>query len=103
MRYLLTTIGRPVPPSQENLLLAEGYRGRETGADMHFGLHALGIGTGASTGVIRAVSSAAEAAGFATLWAGEHVVMVDAPVRATRTPGTERSRSPPTPTGWIRY
>ena len=46
---------------------------------MHFGLHALGIGTGARPEIIRAVSSAAEAAGFATLWAGEHVVMVDEP------------------------
>ena len=46
---------------------------------MRFGLHALGIGTGARPEIIRAVSSAAEAAGFATLWAGEHVVMVDEP------------------------
>jgi probable F420-dependent oxidoreductase len=41
------------------------------------GLHALGIGTGAQRAVIDAVSRAAEALGFATLWAGEHVVMVD--------------------------
>ncbi len=46
---------------------------------MRFGLHALGIGTGARPDVIRAVSVAAEASGFATLWAGEHVVMVDEP------------------------
>jgi probable F420-dependent oxidoreductase len=46
---------------------------------MRFGLHALGIGTGARPEIIRAVSGAAEAAGFATLWAGEHVVMVDQP------------------------
>jgi probable F420-dependent oxidoreductase len=44
---------------------------------MRFGLHALGIGTGARPEIIRAVSVAAEASGFATLWAGEHVVMVD--------------------------
>jgi probable F420-dependent oxidoreductase len=46
---------------------------------MRFGLHALGIGTGARPEVIRAVSAAAEASGFATLWSGEHVVMVDRP------------------------
>lgn len=44
---------------------------------MRFGLHALGIGPGARREVIDAVASAAENAGFATLWAGEHVVMVD--------------------------
>jgi probable F420-dependent oxidoreductase len=43
------------------------------------GLHALGIGTGAGRAVIDAVASAAEVCGFATLWAGEHVVMVDKP------------------------
>lgn len=41
------------------------------------GLHALGIGPGARPEVISAVARAAEAAGFATLWVGEHVVMVD--------------------------
>ncbi len=46
---------------------------------MRVGLHALGIGTGARPEVIRAVAVAAEAAGFATLWSGEHVVMVDRP------------------------
>ena len=44
------------------------------------GLHALGIGAGARPDVIVAVARAAEAAGFARLWAGEHVVMVDRPV-----------------------
>jgi probable F420-dependent oxidoreductase len=44
---------------------------------MRLGLHALGIGTGARREVIDAVATGAEAAGFATLWAGEHVVMVD--------------------------
>ena len=44
---------------------------------MRLGLHALGIGPGAGREVIDAVASAAEAEGFATLWAGEHVVMVD--------------------------
>lgn len=44
---------------------------------MKVGLHALGIGAGARRDVIDAVAAAAEARGFATLWAGEHVVMVD--------------------------
>ena len=44
---------------------------------MRLGLHALGIGTGANRAVIDAVAPAAERAGFATLWSGEHVVMVD--------------------------
>jgi probable F420-dependent oxidoreductase len=43
------------------------------------GLHALGIGDGARPEIIRAVAVAAEASGFATLWSGEHVVMVDRP------------------------
>src|SRR4051794_3481400 len=46
---------------------------------MRLGLHALGIGSGARREVIDAVAAGAEAAGFATLWAGEHVVMVDEP------------------------
>jgi probable F420-dependent oxidoreductase len=46
---------------------------------MHVGLHALGIGAGAERAVIDAVAKAAETHGFATLWAGEHVVMVDDP------------------------
>ena len=51
------------------------------------GLHALGIGTGAERTVIDAVAAAAERAGFATLWAGEHVVMVDE--AASRYPYTD--------------
>ena len=46
---------------------------------MQIGLHALGIGPGADPGVIGAVGRTAERCGFATLWAGEHVVMVDRP------------------------
>lgn len=46
---------------------------------MRLGLHALGIGAGAHPDVIRAVATAAEAGGFATLWWGEHVVLVDQP------------------------
>ncbi|MDH6243955.1 LLM class F420-dependent oxidoreductase [Mycobacterium sp. OTB74] len=44
---------------------------------MHLGLHALGIAAGSDRRVIEAVSKAAEHHGFATLWAGEHVAMVD--------------------------
>jgi probable F420-dependent oxidoreductase len=43
------------------------------------GLHSLGIGAGAQRTVIDAVAAAAERSGFATLWVGEHVVMVDEP------------------------
>jgi probable F420-dependent oxidoreductase len=46
---------------------------------MRVGLHALGIGAGARPDVIRAVAIAAETVGFATLWVGEHVVLVDQP------------------------
>jgi probable F420-dependent oxidoreductase len=44
---------------------------------MRLGLHALGIGAGSTRAVIDAVAVAAEQSGFATLWSGEHVVMVD--------------------------
>jgi probable F420-dependent oxidoreductase len=47
---------------------------------VRLGLHALGIGAGADRAVIDAVASTADGCGFATLWAGEHVVMVDRPV-----------------------
>jgi probable F420-dependent oxidoreductase len=47
---------------------------------VRLGLHALGIGVGARRAVIDAIAVAAEQYGFATLWAGEHVVMVDQPV-----------------------
>lgn len=46
---------------------------------VQIGLHALGIGSGADPDVIEAVARHAEAAGFSTLWSGEHVVMVDRP------------------------
>ena len=46
---------------------------------MRAGLHALGIGNGARPEIIQAVAVAAEASGFATLWSGEHVVLVDQP------------------------
>lgn len=53
---------------------------------MRVGLHALGIGTGARSDIIAAVARRAEERGFATLWSGEHVVMVDDP--ASRYPYT---------------
>ncbi len=46
---------------------------------MRIGLHALGIGSGADPVVVAAVARSAERAGFATLWWGEHVVMIDRP------------------------
>ncbi len=46
---------------------------------LKLGLHALGIGAGARREIIDAVATAAERSGFSTLWAGEHVVMVDEP------------------------
>jgi probable F420-dependent oxidoreductase len=46
---------------------------------VRIGLHALGIGPGADPAVVEAVARAADAAGFSTLWSGEHVVMVDRP------------------------
>jgi probable F420-dependent oxidoreductase len=58
---------------------------------MEIGLHALGIGTGASREAIDLVAATAEASGFATLWAGEHVIAVE----------TSTSRYPYSPTGRI--
>lgn len=47
---------------------------------VRLGLHAIGIGAGARRSTIQVVARTAEACGFATLWAGEHVVMVDQPL-----------------------
>lgn len=44
---------------------------------IRLGLHGLGIAAGAQRTVIDAVAATAERSGFATLWVGEHVVMVD--------------------------
>jgi probable F420-dependent oxidoreductase len=63
-------------------------------------LHALGIGTGSDRTVIDAVAAAAERAGFATLWAGEHVVMVDE--SASRYPYTDDGRiAVPADADWL--
>lgn len=67
---------------------------------VQLGLHALGIGTGATRAVIDAVAIAAERYGFATLWAGEHVVMVDEP--ASRYPYSANGRiAVPTTADWV--
>ena len=62
---------------------------------MDIGLHALGIGTGANRDVIDSVAATAEAAGFATLWAGEHVIAVDSPASRYPYSSTGRIAVPP--------
>jgi probable F420-dependent oxidoreductase len=70
------------------------------GHDMRLGLHALGIGTGARPEIIRAVAFGAEQHGFATLWAGEHVVMLDA--QASRYPYSADGRiAVPADADWL--
>jgi probable F420-dependent oxidoreductase len=67
---------------------------------MQLGLHALGIGNGADRAVIDAVAAAAQSAGFATLWSGEHVVMVDE--SASRYPYSDDGRiAVPAEADWI--
>ncbi|MGH7864483.1 MAG: LLM class F420-dependent oxidoreductase [Candidatus Binataceae bacterium] len=44
---------------------------------MKIGLFAIGIGTAAHPGVIRAAAETAERTGFATVWAPEHIVLFD--------------------------
>jgi probable F420-dependent oxidoreductase len=67
---------------------------------MRLGLHALGIGTGARPEIIRAVAFGAEQHGFATLWAGEHVVMLDA--QASRYPYSADGRiAVPADADWL--
>src|ERR1700754_506821 len=67
---------------------------------MRFGLHALGIGNGADRAVIDSVAAAADRAGFATLWAGEHVVMVDE--SASRYPYSDDGRiAVPAEADWL--
>jgi probable F420-dependent oxidoreductase len=63
---------------------------REEEPTMHVGLHALGIGTGATREVIDAVASAADRSGFATLWVGEHVI--SAQTSASRYPYSASGR-----------
>jgi probable F420-dependent oxidoreductase len=67
---------------------------------VRLGLHALGIGAGARREVIDAVAIAAESCGFATLWAGEHVVMVDRP--QSRYPySSDGQIAVPAPADWL--
>ena len=67
---------------------------------MQLGLHALGIGAGARPEVIRAVAKAAESAGFARLWCGEHLVLVDRP--ASRYPYSADGRiAVPADADWL--
>src|SRR6476620_591294 len=67
---------------------------------MWLGLHALGIGAGATRAVIDTVALAAERCGFATLWSGEHVVMVDRP--ASRYPYSDDGQiAVPSTADWI--
>jgi probable F420-dependent oxidoreductase len=43
------------------------------------GLHVLGVGNASRSEVVAAVAQQVDELGFATLWCGEHVVMVDEP------------------------
>jgi len=43
------------------------------------GLHVLGVGSGSRPDIVAAVARRADELGFATLWCGEHVIMVDEP------------------------
>ena len=67
---------------------------------MRIGLAAVGIGSGAQPAVLQAVATSAEAAGFASLWAFEHVVLVDQP--ASRYPFTADGQVPfPSDGDWL--
>jgi len=53
-----------------------------TGVDRNgikVGLHVLGVGSGSRPDIVAAVAGRADELGFATLWCGEHVVMMDQP------------------------
>jgi probable F420-dependent oxidoreductase len=49
------------------------------GEGIKVGLHVLGVGSGSRPEIVAAVAGRADELGFATLWCGEHVVMVDEP------------------------
>ncbi len=57
--------------------LEDGAVGHRAGIKV--GLHVLGIGNGSKPEVVAAVAGRADQLGFATLWCGEHVIMVDEP------------------------
>jgi probable F420-dependent oxidoreductase len=52
---------------------------RPASSGVGIGLHALGIGNGSKPDVLASLARRADEVGFATLWCGEHVVMVDEP------------------------
>src|SRR5262245_39293463 len=67
---------------------------------MRVGLQALGIGSGAHPAIVRAAAPGAEDAGFATLWVGEHVVLLERP--ASRYPYAEGGDFPIDPSiDWL--
>ena len=71
-----------------------------TDGNLRIGLHALGIGTGSRPEIIAAVARRADEEGFATLWCGEHVVMVDQP--ASRYPYSADGRiAVPADADWL--
>ena len=74
-----------------------------TGNDRHgikVGLHVLGVGTGSRPDIVAAVARRADELGFATLWCGEHVVMVDEP--GSRYPYAEDGKfAVPPDAGWL--
>lgn len=57
--------------------ISHGAGNHRTG--IKIGLHVLGIGNGSKPEILAAVAERADQLGFATLWCGEHVVMVDEP------------------------
>ena len=59
------------------------------------GLHVLGIGPGSRPEIVAAVAGQADELGFATLWCGEHVVMVDEPASRYPYSGDGRIAVPP--------
>jgi len=62
---------------------------------IQIGLHGLGIGSGSRPDVMSAVAAAADTRGFATLWCGEHVVLVDNPASRYPYSGDGRIAVPP--------
>ena len=69
-------------------------------AGVKVGLAAIGIGAGARPATLRAVASAADATGLATLWMGQHVVLFDR--HDSKYPYSERGEfAVPATTDWL--
>ena len=69
-------------------------------ATVRIRLSPICIGSGAQPAVLRAVATSAEAAGFASLWACEHLVLIDRP--ASRYPFTADGQVPfPSDLDWL--